>query len=44
LMPVRCQLAAPSALAWRTSGGTPLSEPADASRDPRLWVQASLPF
>jgi hemolysin activation/secretion protein len=38
------QLQLKAALAWRTSGGVPLSEPAGANRDPRFWVQASLPF
>ncbi len=33
-----------SYLAWRTQGGTPLSEPASAERTPRLWVQMSGEF
>lgn len=31
-------------LAWRTQGGTPVSEPASAERTPRLWVQLSGEF
>lgn len=31
-------------LAWRTSGGQPTSEPATLNRNPRLWVQGSMPF
>ncbi|MFA7351468.1 MAG: ShlB/FhaC/HecB family hemolysin secretion/activation protein [Methylotenera sp.] len=31
-------------LAWRTQGGTPLSEPASSERSPRLWVQAGFEF
>lgn len=31
-------------LAWRTQGGTPLSEPPSAERTPRLWVQLSGEF
>jgi hemolysin activation/secretion protein len=30
-----------TALAWRTDGGTPTSEPPSADRNPRLWAQMS---
>lgn len=33
-----------TSVAWRTSGGQPTSEPASVKRNPRWWVQASLPF
>lgn len=33
-----------SYLAWRTQGGTPLSEPTSSERTPRLWVQVSGEF
>ena len=33
-----------TSVAWRTKGGQPQSEPADAKRDPRLWVQLSGQF
>lgn len=33
-----------SYVAWRTQGGTPLSEPASSERTPRLWVQVSGEF
>ncbi len=31
-------------LAWRTSGGLPIAEPATLNRNPRLWLQASKQF
>lgn len=31
-------------LAWRTAGGVPTSEPAEADRNPRLWVQVGKQF
>lgn len=31
-------------LAWRGSGGQPISEPATLNRNPRLWVQAGKAF
>lgn len=33
-----------TSVAWRTSGGEPLSEPASANRNPRWWAQVSLPL
>lgn len=33
-----------TSVAWRTKGGQAQSEPADANRDPRLWVQLSGQF
>lgn len=33
-----------ASLAWRTAGGQAQSEPADANRNPRLWVQLSGQF
>ncbi|MDD2775951.1 MAG: ShlB/FhaC/HecB family hemolysin secretion/activation protein [Gallionella sp.] len=33
-----------TSLAWRTSGGQPLAEPASLNRNPRLWLQISGQF
>jgi hemolysin activation/secretion protein len=33
-----------ASLAWRTSGGAPVSIPASAAKSPTLWLQASVEF